>query len=140
MKTALATVAVLLYLLVATGRVSEGAGGQVQRSPGDSPGGVAQGQPAAPRALIDQYCLGCHNDKVRSGGLALSELDLEAVDQHGEIAEKVVRKLRGGLMPPAGVRRPDRESVQRLVSWLENEIDTKAVASHPGRVPLRRLN
>ena len=70
----------------------------------------------------------------------MSELDLEAVDQHAEIAEKVIRKLRGGLMPPAGVRRPDRQSVARLVSWLENEIDTKAVASHPGRVPLRRLN
>ena len=144
MKSALATVAVLLYLLVATGRVSEGrvqgsGGPTVGRVPQSGPG-IPQGGPGNQRALIDQYCLGCHSDKVRSGGLALSELDLTAVDQHAEIAEKVIRKLRGGLMPPAGVRRPDAPSVARLVSWLENEIDTKTVASHPGRVPLRRLN
>ena len=139
MKTALATVAVLLYVLVATDRVAAGRA----QTPGPPPGPRAGQAPATSspqRALIDQYCLGCHSDKVRSGGLALSELDLNAVDQHAEIAEKVIRKLRGGLMPPAGVRRPDAQSVARLVAWLETAIDTKAVASHPGRVPLRRLN
>jgi hypothetical protein len=90
--------------------------------------------------LIDRYCMGCHSDRVKSGGLALSELKLDAVDQHADIAEKVIRKLRGGLMPPAGSPRPDSQSAAQLVSWLENEIDSKAVPSHPGRVPLRRLN
>ncbi len=84
--------------------------------------------------------MGCHSDRVRSGGLALSELNLDAVDQHAEIAEKVIRKLRGGLMPPAGARRPDRQSVAELVSWLENEIDTGVADRRPGRVALRRLN
>ena len=70
----------------------------------------------------------------------MSELNLDAVDQHAEIAEKVIRKLRGGLMPPAGARRPDSQSVAELVSWLENEIDTRAADPKPGRVPLRRLN
>ena len=95
---------------------------------------------AAQRALIDRYCLGCHNDKLKSGGLALSELNLDAVDQNAEVAEKVIRKLRGGLMPPAGARRPDRQAAADLVSWLEKEIDTKATNAHPGRVALRRLN
>jgi hypothetical protein len=82
----------------------------------------------------------CHNDRMRSGGLALSELNLDAADPNAEIAEKVIRKLRGGLMPPAGVRRPDGQSVAGFVSWLENKVD--AANAHPaaGRVPLRRLN
>ena len=70
----------------------------------------------------------------------MSELNLDAVDQHAEIAEKVIRKLRGGLMPPAGRPRPDSQSVAELVSWLENEIDTRVADPKPGRVPLRRLN
>ena len=89
---------------------------------------------------MDQYCLGCHSDRVRSGGLALSQLNLEAVDQNAEIAEKVIRKLRGGLMPPAGARRPDRQSAADFVSWLETKIDNGVTESKPGRVPLRRLN
>jgi hypothetical protein len=77
---------------------------------------------------------------MKSGGLALSQLDLDAVDQSAEIAEKVIRKLRGGLMPPAGNRRPDGRTSAAFVSWLEHEIDAKAVTPTPGRVPLRRLN
>jgi hypothetical protein len=97
--------------------------------------------PASPqRALIDQYCAGCHNDRVKSGGLALSSLNLDAVHENAEVAEKVVRKLRGGLMPPAGAKRPDKQSAAAFVSWLEAGIDAKAVAPPPGRVPLRRLN
>jgi hypothetical protein len=84
--------------------------------------------------------MGCHSDRVKSGGLALSELNLDAVDQSAEIAEKVIRKLRGGLMPPAGVRRPDSHAAAEFVSWLENKIDTGVAESKPGRVALRRLN
>ena len=67
-------------------------------------------------------------------------MNLDAVDQHAEIAEKVIRKLRGGLMPPAGAKRPDNRAVAEFVSWLENRIDTAATESKPGRVALRRLN
>jgi Protein of unknown function (DUF1592)/Protein of unknown function (DUF1588)/Protein of unknown function (DUF1595)/Protein of unknown function (DUF1585)/Protein of unknown function (DUF1587) len=90
--------------------------------------------------LIDQYCMGCHSDRVKSGGLALSELNLDAVHQSAEIGEKVIRKLRGGLMPPAGAKRPDGKVAAEFVTWLENKIDTAAKDSQPGRVPLRRLN
>ena len=84
--------------------------------------------------------MGCHSDRVKSGGLALSTLNLDDVDQNADVAEKVIRKLRGGLMPPAGAKRPDSQSSAAFVSWLENELDTEAVAAAPGRVPLRRLN
>jgi glyoxylase-like metal-dependent hydrolase (beta-lactamase superfamily II) len=67
-------------------------------------------------------------------------LNLDAPGQSAEIGEKVIRKLRGGLMPPAGVKRPDGRAVAEFVSWLENAIDTATVDSEPGRVALRRLN
>src|SRR5712691_4768897 len=151
MRTAIATVAVLLYLAAANGHWSEGraqsafAQATADKSATPAPAiANAQVSGAAPlaskRALLEQYCLGCHSDRVRSGGLALSQLNLDAVDQNAEIAEKVIRKLRGGLMPPAGVRRPDTQSAADFVSWLENEMDTQATDPHPGRVALRRLN
>src|SRR5262245_18558197 len=108
-------------------------------SPASTPGTVAT-PVIPPRAVIDQYCLGCHNDRLKSGGLSLAQLNLDAVHQSPEIAEKVIRKLRAGLMPPAGVKRPDSRSVTDMVSWLENEVDTHATDRDPGRVGLRRLN
>jgi mono/diheme cytochrome c family protein len=90
--------------------------------------------------LLNQYCLGCHSEKLRSGGLAVSDLNLDAVGQNAEVAEKVIRKLRGGLMPPGGSRRPDARVAAEFVSWLENKVDSSVAESRPGRVPLRRLN
>jgi hypothetical protein len=92
------------------------------------------------RTLINQYCVACHNDRLKSGGLTLTALNLDDVHQSAEVAEKVIRKLRGGLMPPAGARRPDRQVAAEFVSWLENKIDTAPADSTPGRVALRRLN
>jgi len=137
-RTGIATVAVALYLVVAHDRGSEGRAQTGQGTPRE--GAPAASTAVSPRALIDQYCLGCHSDRAKMGGLVLSELKLDAVSQHAEIAEKVIRKLRGGLMPPAGARRPDSQSVASFVSWLEMEIDSGAAAPAPGRVPLRRLN
>jgi mono/diheme cytochrome c family protein len=136
MRTGIATVAVLLCLGAAREPVPANAQAAANTAT----------PPSSQSALINQYCLGCHSDRLRSGGLALTALNLEAPAeivqnaQSAEIAEKVIRKLRGGLMPPAGARRPDRQAAAAFVSWLENEIDTHATASHPGRVPLRRLN
>jgi mono/diheme cytochrome c family protein len=129
MRTAIATVAVLLYLAPS------------------SPAPNAQTSSATPvspqRALVDQYCMGCHSDRLKSGGLALSVLNLDAPHadaQSAEIAEKVIRKLRGGLMPPGTARRPDAHATAEFVSWLENKVDTASTESKPGRVALRRLN
>jgi hypothetical protein len=95
------------------------------------------------QALVNQYCMGCHSDRVKSGGLALSALNLDKpaeTPQSNEIAEKVIRKLRGGLMPPGGARRPEAHASAEFVSWLEHKIDTASTESKPGRVALRRLN
>ena len=132
-RTGIATAAILLYLGVAYDRAFEGQVSAAGQAPAPAPASPRAAAPAVSpqRALVDQYCMGCHSDKVRSGGIALSELNLDAVDQHAEIAEKVIRKLRGGLMPPAGVRRPDSQSTAAFVSWLENRIDTGCPRRHP---------
>lgn len=97
--------------------------------------------PDAQRALVSQYCAGCHNDKLKSGGFAWSTVDLAHPDQSAESVEKVIRKLRAGLMPPPGRPRPDSATVRSFASSLESNID-KAVALKPyvGRPPLHRLN
>src|SRR5689334_1730890 len=61
---------------------------------------------ATQRAVLDKYCVGCHNTRVKSGGLALDALDLSHLPDHADIAEKVALKLRAGLMPPPRVARP----------------------------------
>ena len=104
----------------------------------------AAGQPsdAPERALLDRYCVTCHNDALRTAGLALDNLDLDRVGDHADVWEKVVGKLRAGMMPPAGRPRPDGGASGRLVAYLEAELD-RAAAAHPdpGRsAALRRLN
>ena len=104
-----------------------------------------QGAPAGAateQALVDQYCLGCHNDRALRGGLSLEGLPLDAVAGHVEVWERAVRKLRAGAMPPAAAPRPDAAGSSRLLTYLETELDTIAAATpHPGRAEtFRRLN
>ena len=82
------------------------------------------------KALINEFCMGCHNDKLKSGGMTLAVLDFAHVDQNAELAEKIVHKLRAGMMPPPGAKRPDTETVKAFVASLETAID-KAAAAHP---------
>ena len=97
---------------------------------------------AAQRALVDRYCVGCHNDRTTSGNLRLDNADLSAVGEHGALWEKVVQKLRGGLMPPPGRPRPEPLVYQGFASWLETELDRAAAAApNPGRTEsFHRLN
>ena len=97
---------------------------------------------AAEQALLDRYCVTCHNDNLRTAGLALDTVDVARVGDHAEIWERVVGKLRAGMMPPAGRPRPDRETYARLTAFLETELDRAAAANpDPGRADaLRRLN
>jgi hypothetical protein len=92
--------------------------------------------------MLNRYCVSCHNDRLKTAGLALDGLDLTAVGAHAETWEKVVRKLRGGLMPPAGRPRPDDAALNGLVTWLEAELDRAAAAApNAGRTEaLHRLN
>ena len=105
----------------------------------------ASEQPAdgvAERVLLDRYCVSCHNDSLRVAGLALDTVDVTRVGDHAEIWERVVGKLRAGMMPPAGRPRPDSETYSGLTAYLETELDRAAAARpDPGRSnALRRLN
>ena len=93
-------------------------------------------------AVIDQYCIGCHNDKAKAAGLALNTLDVSRAGEHPEIWEKVIRKLRGRMMPPPGRPRPDERGYDAVVSYLETSLDRAAAANlDPGRTEtFRRLN
>ena len=97
---------------------------------------------AAERVLLNRYCVTCHNDSLRVAGLALDTVDVTRVGDHAEIWEKVVGKLRAGMMPPAGRPRPDSETYSGLTAYLETELDRAAAARpDPGRSnALRRLN
>jgi hypothetical protein len=106
----------------------------------------AEAQTAADeRALLDKYCVACHNVKARAAGmdsavkLTLDDLDLSQVNRNSAVWERVVRKLRAGQMPPAGMPRPDGASYESMIAWLENELDRQAqpYAPPPG---LHRLN
>ena len=93
----------------------------------------------AQRAVLDKYCVGCHNARVKAGGLLLDQLDLARLADQAAIGEKVALKLRAGMMPPLGAPRPDRPTLDGLITWMENELDSHAVTSlaAPG---IHRLN
>src|SRR5438094_2810247 len=96
----------------------------------------------APAGVINRYCVTCHNDRLKTAGLALNSLDPANAGDHGEVWEKVVQKLRARAMPPLNSPRPDERSYDSLVEYLELRLD-RAAAAHPdsGRVQtLRRLN
>jgi hypothetical protein len=99
-------------------------------------------QPSSPqRALLDQYCVVCHNQRAKTAGLMLDKMDLNHISDGAEVWEKVVRKLRGGMMPPLGLPRPDRAAMDGFISWLETSLDRAEAANpNPGRDPLHRLN
>jgi hypothetical protein len=103
--------------------------------------GVAPGAAVHERELLDKYCVTCHNAKLKTGTLSLEKLDLTHVGENAEVWEKVVRKLRAGMMPPLGMPRPEPASYQGLAEWLETELD-KAAAARPSFVPpgLHRVN
>ncbi len=97
---------------------------------------------AKQQALLKQYCVGCHNAQVKSGGLLLDPASLSNVGTSGAQWEKVVRKLHAGVMPPVGLPRPNKADYNGFISWLETELDHYA-ALHPnaGRTEaLHRLN
>ncbi len=104
---------------------------------------VTPQQPAQPQtAFTNQYCVGCHNDKLKSGGLSLASVNSRDIAEHTQTWEKVVRKLRARAMPPAGIPRPDEKTYDAIVTSLETSLDRAAAAKpNPGRTDtFRRLN
>ena len=106
-------------------------------------GSTAIAQPVSQHlALLDEYCLTCHDERLRTAGLVLSQMDLEQVGADAENWEKVVRKLRAETMPPAGRPRPDKATYAALTSWLEAALDRAAPTTTPERrrFAVHRLN
>src|SRR5258708_3462274 len=98
------------------------ANGQEPANPNASPAAATQ------RALLNRYCVACHNQKLKTAGLSLDNLDIEKRGESAEVWEQVVRKLRTGAMPPMGMPRPDPASNNSLASYIESGLDSAAAA------------
>jgi mono/diheme cytochrome c family protein len=106
-----------------------------------SPASAPASSPEQYSAMTKKYCIGCHNEKTKTAGLVLEKRDLSQVASEAPLWEKVVRKLRAGEMPPSGMPRPDKASLDSFAGYLEDTLD-QAFAAHanPGRVMVHRLN
>lgn len=104
-------------------------------------GGAAFAQISPDQALVSKYCAGCHNDKTGSGNFSLEKLNPAAAGDQAQAWEKVVRKVRAGMMPPSGMPRPERKDLDAFAGRIETSLD-RAAAQHPdpGRPGLHRLN
>jgi mono/diheme cytochrome c family protein len=106
-----------------------------------SPQAPAAALPADGRAVVDKYCVTCHNQRLKTGNLALDAPELANIAAHPDVWEKVIRKVRAGMMPPATLPRPDDASRRALVASLESTLDAAARATpNPGRPLAHRLN
>jgi mono/diheme cytochrome c family protein len=131
--------------LLAAGSAAQGGGSSTPTAQVPSPerSATPAAVASAPDPLFRQYCVGCHNDRMKGnyGNLSLEGVDPGAVSTQAETLEKVVRKLRKGQMPPPGRPRPDGATIDAFVSSLESALDRAAEhAPDPGRVISRRLN
>jgi hypothetical protein len=110
------------------------------QAPAPGSGAPRVGTPSD-QALVKQYCVTCHNARAKTGDLSLEGLDPAAAASHADVWENVIMKLRGGMMPPAGMPRPDEATLQGFAAALEQRIDAQALRSpNPGFKPIHRLN
>jgi hypothetical protein len=97
--------------------------------------------PSPHGALLKQYCVTCHNERTKTGGLALDTMSLASIPAGADVWEKVIRKVRGGQMPPAGMPRPAQAALDGFVTHLESSIDKAAFAAPTLRhSAIHRLN
>ena len=107
----------------------------------DAPAPAASAVAANHRAVLDKYCVTCHNPRTKASDLALDTVDVARPSSNAQVWEDVIRKLRARSMPPQGMPRPDEASYIALTTWLESELDRAgAAAPNPGRPLIRRLN
>src|SRR5690348_17313037 len=88
----------------------------------------AQDTADAQVATVKQYCVGCHSDRAKTGGVSFEGIissgnPAASIAKDPELFEKAVRKLRGRVMPPPGAKQPDGKAVDSLVAWLEDSLD-----------------
>jgi hypothetical protein len=146
----------ILCVAVATGLVSAQRPAPAPPPASGSQAGTRQA-PATPRpapmtsraaapaqdhnAVVKQYCVGCHNERSKAGGLVLADFDIAQIADNAAVGEKMILKLQAGMMPPPGSRRPEEPVLMRLVNTLESRIDAAAAAHpNPGRRTFPRLN
>jgi mono/diheme cytochrome c family protein len=95
----------------------------------------------AQNALVGRYCATCHSERAKAGGLSLARFDAARHVEQGELSEKMIRKLRAGMMPPAGAARPEPDAIAGMVAAMEAAMDTAAAATpRPRWRPFQRLN
>jgi hypothetical protein len=93
------------------------------------------------RGVLDRYCVTCHNERLKTANLMLDKADTASLSAGAETWEKVIRKLRTGAMPPAGMPRPDKSTYSSFATYLETALDLSAAANpNPGRPAIHRLN
>src|SRR5262245_11479983 len=120
------TLSALLLVAAAQAGVSSQERAAGPRAPDAQTRRAAMGQDEQ-RQLVQQNCVTCHNDNLKSGGLSLASFDPTRVVERASVTEKMIRKLRAGMMPPAAApRRPDAATAQAFVTTLESEIDEAA--------------
>jgi len=107
------------------------------RAVGQTPAATA---PDPHRAMLNTYCVGCHNTRLKTGGIAFDALDLQAAPDDAQIWEKALRKLRGRLMPPPGNPQPAQKDIDSFIAWMENNLDSHAKGQTAGYVPIERLS
>jgi mono/diheme cytochrome c family protein len=131
----------VVAVMLATGPSSTLRAGGARALEPQSASPRAQSDASGERALLNQYCVTCHNTRTKAGELVLESLDPARAVEHPELWEKVIRKLRTRAMPPPGSRRPDERGYQQIVSYLETVLDARAAtAANPGRTDtFRRL-
>jgi mono/diheme cytochrome c family protein len=100
----------------------------------------ASAQPEQFQAMVKTYCATCHSTQVKAGGLALDAMNVQAAAEHPETWEKVVRRLRGRLMPPPGAKQPEQKDVDSLIGYLENRLDSRATGPKAGYVGIQRMS
>jgi hypothetical protein len=134
---------VILWLVLAGSGPSTRLAAQAAPPPKTTSQATAPAVPPAgdQNAVVRRYCASCHSERTKSGGLVLANFDLARAAQNAETAEKMIRKLQAGLMPPPGSPRPDAATHAAFVTALETTIDTAAAAKpNPGARTFQRLN
>ena len=114
---------------------------QLNGAPAQAPTSSADSASAAHATALRRYCLSCHNERLRTGGVSLEGLDVANPAANPALSEKVVQKLRSRTMPPAQSPRPDDATYESLATWFETSLDRAAAARpNPARPLLHRMN
>ena len=128
-------------MFVALIAIAAAIAGCLQASAAEETSNSTPSPAAAQRALLNRYCVTCHNERLKTAGLMLDKMDVEHPSASAEVWEKVIRKLRTAGMPPVGAPRPDKAAYDSFATYLETALDSAAAAKpNPGRPAVHRLN